>query len=55
MNTAEEKKTDINTKLDEVIKKSDNQQRILKKILTRLNDDSEELEKDKEDHSTSNW
>ena len=54
MNSAEEKKTDLKTKLDDVIKKSDAQKRILKKILTRLNDDSEELEKDKEDNATSN-
>jgi hypothetical protein len=55
MGSTEEKKSDLKTKLDNVIKKSDAQKRILKKILTRLNNDSDELEKDVEGNSMNNW
>jgi len=54
MSPIADKKTDLETKLDDVIKKSDNQKRILKKILQRLNDNSESPEKENENNSNIN-
>ena len=38
MGTSNEKKTELETKLDDVIKKTNNQNKILLKILTQLNE-----------------
>ena len=44
MDTGDKKSADLKTKLDNVIEKSNTQKKILKKILTQLNKQNENLE-----------
>ena len=51
MDSTSKKSTDLKTKLDNVIEKSNAQKKILKKILTQLNKQNENLDNHKNEDS----